>query len=190
MENSTPEYYGVSFNNLRKAIYLLYFGHRNGECEDFSTSLYKYIIPVQGNFEDPLQLNEKDTYIMYWIEKDDALTQDDYVQEGNKGYSRQKCLATVLLRFCGKEAETWAKAMRHLVKRKNVTKIWAGVLNAERIPYVSPIIPRKVDYFGKSSQIAFDLRVKFLYDENISTGWDELKGIDLTVEGNIEKDSE
>lgn len=185
MANSTPNYYGVDFNNIRKALFLLYFGHRNGECEDFNTPLYKYIVPMQGNFDDPLQLKEKDTYILYWIERDDALTQDDYVIEDGKGYNRQKCVATVLMRFAGKEAETWAKALRHLVKRKNVTPIWSGVCNAERLPYVYPIIPVRVDYFGKNSQIAFDVRMKLYYDEVISTGWQPLEGIDFTVEGKL-----
>lgn len=185
MADSTSKYYGVSFNNIRKALFLLYFGHRNGECDDFNTPLYKYIIPMQGNFDDPLQLKEKDTYILYWIERDDALTQDDYVIEEGKGYNRQKCVATVLMRFAGKEAETWAKALRHLVKRKNVTPIWSGVCNAERLPYVYPIIPVRVDYFGKNSQIAFDVRMKLYYDEVISTGWQPLEGIDFTVEGKL-----
>lgn len=185
MADSTSKYLGVSFDNLRKALFLLYFGHRNGECNDFDSHLYQYVIPMQGNFDDPLQLNEKDTYILYWIERDEALTQDDYIVDDGKGYNRQKCVANILIRFAGKEAETWAKALRHLAKRNNVTKIWSGVCNAERLPYVYPVIPRRVDYFGKNSQIAFDVRMKLHYDEVISTGWQPLEGIDFTVEGNV-----
>lgn len=185
MADNTPRYYGVDFNNMRKALFLLYFGHRKGECNDFNTPLYKYIVPMQGNFDDPLQLNDKDTYILYWIERDEALTQDDYVIVDGEGYNRQKCVATILMRFAGKEAETWAKALRHLAKRKNVTQIWSGVCNAERLPYIYPIVPIRVDYFGKNSQIAFDVRMKLYYDEVISTGWQPLEGIDFTVEGKI-----
>lgn len=186
MANEYTGYYGVNFNNMRKALYLLYFGHRNGECNDFATPLYKYIIPMQGNFDDPLQLNEKDTYIMYWIEKDDAITQDDYtIDENDKGWNRQKCVASILIRFVGKDAENWAKAFRHLAKRKGVTEIWSGVCNAERLLYTSPILPRRVSYFGKNSQIAFDVRIKLYYDEVISTGWQPLEGIDFTVEGKL-----
>lgn len=178
-------YNGVNFNNLRKALYLLYFGIDKGACNSFESPKYKYIIPMQGNFENPLQLNEKDTFMMFWIERDESLTQDDYVQYGDQGFNRQKCVASILLRFIGTEAEEWSKAFRHLTKRKGVTEIWSGVCNAEKLEYTSPIVPRKVNYTGKNSQIAFDVRFKLYYDECISTGWQPLTGVDFTFEGNI-----
>ena len=178
-------YNGVNFNNLRKALYLLYFGIDKGACNSFESPKYKYIIPMQGNFENPLQLNEKDTFMMFWIERDESLTQDDYVQYGDQGFNRQKCVASILIRFIGAEAEEWAKAFRHITKRKGVTEIWSGVCNAEKLEYTSPIIPRKVNYTGKNSQIAFDVRFKLYYDECISTGWQPLTGVDFTFEGNI-----
>ena len=130
------KYLGVNFNNLRKAIYLLYFGVDNGACEDFNSPKYKYIIPMQGNFENPVNdVDANDTYIMYWIDEDTSITQDDYVvdEETNVGYNRQKCVANIMLRFIGKDAEDWARALRHLVKRSNVTQIWSGVCNAEKL---------------------------------------------------------
>ena len=178
-------YNGVNFNNLRKALYLLYFGIDKGACNSFESPKYKYIIPMQGNFENPLQLNEKDTFMMFWIERDESLTQDDYVQYGDQGFNRQKCVASILIRFIGAEAEEWTKAFRHLTKRKGVTERWSGVCNAEKLEYTSPIIPRKVNYTGKNSQIAFDVRFKLYYDECISTGWQPLTGVDFTFEGNI-----
>lgn len=178
-------YNGVNFNNLRKALYLLYFGIDKGACNSFESPKYKYIIPMQGNFENPLQLNEKDTFMMFWIERDESLTQDDYVQYGDQGFNRQKCVASILIRFIGAEAEEWSKAFRHLTKRKGVTEIWSGVCNAEKLEYTSPIVPRKVNYTGKNSQIAFDVRFKLYYDECISTGWQPLTGVDFTFEGNI-----
>ena len=64
MENRTG-YFGVNFNNLRKALYLLYFGvdevkDSKGKVikalsQDFSSPKYRYIIPMQGNFDNPLQ---------------------------------------------------------------------------------------------------------------------------------------
>ena len=182
------KYLGVNFNNLRKAIYLLYFGVDNGACEDFNSPKYKYIIPMQGNFENPVNdVDANDTYIMYWIDEDTSITQDDYVvgEETNVGYNRQKCVANIMLRFIGKDAEDWARALRHLVKRSNVTQIWSGVCNAEKLVQTAPIKPRRIDYFGKNSQIAFDIRFKLYYDECISTGWKPLTGIDFTIEGNI-----
>lgn len=188
---------GVNFNNLRKALYLLFFGagaryNEKGEVigydsNDFSSEKYKYIIPMQGNFDNPLRLNDKDTFIMYWIERDESLTQDDYTEddEGNP-VNRQKCVASILVRFIGKEAETWVKTFRHLAKRKDVTKIWYGVCNAEKLFYTSPIIPRKILYSGMNSQVAFDVRFKLYYDECIYTGWKPLEGVNFTIKGNIQ----
>ena len=194
MANET-RYYGVNFDNLRKSLYLMFFGvdivkDKDGKeialSQSFDSPKYKYIIPMQGNFENPLQMDDKDTYIMFWIENDRSLAQDDYViDENNEGWNRQKCVASILIRFIGAEAEEWTKAFRHLTKRKGVTEIWSGVCNAEKLEYTSPIIPRKVNYTGKNSQIAFDVRFKLYYDECISTGWQPLTGVDFTFEGNI-----
>lgn len=178
-------YLGVNFNNLRKALYLLFFGVDNGQCNDFNSPKYKYIIPMQGNFDNPMELDENDTYIMYWIEEDKSLTEDDYVQDGEIGYNRQKCVANILIRCIGKEAEDWAKSFRHLCKRSGVTDIWSGVCNAEKLVYTAPIVPQKIYFAGKNSQIAFDIRFKMYYDECIATGWKTLTGIDFTTVGNI-----
>lgn len=194
-------YTGVNFDNLRKALYLMFFGvdpvkDKNGKIikalsQDFSSPKYRYIIPLQGNFENPLeQMNPeelaKNTFIEYWIERDKSLTQDDYTEDG-EGVSvdRQKCVATILLRFIGKEAETWVKTFRHLTKREGIGEIFYGVCNAEKLEYTMPITPRKINFFGKNSQIAFDVRFKLYYDECIRTGWLPLEGVNFKIESLI-----
>ena len=188
---------GVNFNTLRKALYLMFFGvdpiyDKKGKIigaysQNFNSPKYKYIVPMQGNFENPLQGDfAHDTFIQYWISEDRSLTQDDYTED-EKGFAvdRQKCVATILLRFIGKEADTWVKTFRHLTKRNEVSKIWYGVCGAEKLEYTMPIVPRKINYFGKNSQIAFDVRFKLYYDECIRTGWQPLEGINFKVEGHI-----
>lgn len=188
---------GVNFNNLRKALYLMFFGvdpiyNEKKEIIDalsqhFDSPKYKYIVPMQGNFENPLEGDfAHDTFIQYWISEDKSLTQDDYTED-EEGFAvdRQKCVATVLLRFIGKEADTWVRTFRHLTKRNEVCKIWQGVCGAEKLEYTMPIVPRKINYFGKNSQIAFDVRFKLYYDECIRTGWQPLEGINFKVEGHI-----
>ena len=199
------EYTGVSFNNLRKALYLMFFGidpikDKNGKIigalsQDFSSPKYRYIIPLQGNFDNPLEQENpaelaRNTFIEYWIDIDKSLTQDDYTEdEEGEAVNRQKCVATVLLRFIGKEAETWAKSLRHLTKRQGICEIFYGVCNAEKLEYTMPIVPRRINFFGKNSQIAFDVRFKLYYDECIKTGWQPLEGINFKVEGHIYTDS-
>ena len=70
-------------------------------------------------------------------------------------------------------------------QRKDVPSIWAGVCNAEKLLYTAPCIPARIDYFGKGTSIAFDVRFKLYYDEVISTGWQPLKGINFTFNGEI-----
>ena len=193
-------YTGVNFNNLRKALYLIFFGidlvkDKDGKAralsQDFDSPKYRYIIPMQGNFDNPLEEEEKgelarNTFIEYWIDRDLSLTQDDFSEdeEGN-AVNRQKCVAIVLLRFIGKDAENWAKSFRHMTKRNGVHAIFSGVCNAERLEYTMPIVPRRINFFGKNSQIAFDVRFKLYYDECIRTNWLPLKGINFKVEGKI-----
>lgn len=187
---SVTPYTGVSFDNLRKALYIMFFGVDNGACQTFDSPKYRYIIPLQGNFDNPLEdvdekVISKNTFIEYWIDRDTALTQDDYTEEDGIPVDRQKCIASVLLRFIGKDAEIWAKSFRHLTKRKGIGEIWSGVCNAEKLEYTSPIVPRRINFFGKNSQIAFDIRFKLYYDESISTGWQPLEGVNMTIKGKI-----
>lgn len=197
---NTVRFSGVNFDNLRKALYLMFFGagevkDKNGKLvrylsDDFSSPKYKYIIPMQGNFEDPLQLNDKDTYMMYWIERDESLTQDDYTEDADGvAVNRQKCVAHILVRFIGKDAETWVRTFRHLAKRKDMGKLWYGVCGAEKLFYTSPIIPRKINYTGLNSQVVFDVRFKLFYDECIATGWKPLEGVNFNIKGNIQVES-
>lgn len=201
-----PRYSGVNFNTLRKALYLMFFGidplkdnegndikDKNGniigQCNNFNSPKYRYIVPMQGNFENPLQSEDElkhDTFIQYWISEDRSLTQDDYTEnDEGEAVDRQKCVATILLRFIGKEADTWAKTFRHLTKRSGVNEIFYGVCGAEKLEYTMPIIPRKINYFGKNSQVAFDVRFKLYYDECIRTGWLPLEGINFNIEESI-----
>ena len=191
MENQ-PRYFGVNFTTLRIALFLMFFGEDNGNWKDLSSPKYKYIIPMRGNFENPIEDKElnKDTYIQYWIEKDESLTQDDYVIIDGVGYNRQKCVASVLIRTVGKQAETWIKAFRHLTKRNGVEEIWSGMCNAEKLEYTSPIRPVKVYFSGMNSEIGFDVRFKLYYDECIRTGWLPLEGVNFKIESIIRTDDE
>jgi hypothetical protein len=198
MENRAG-FTGVNFDNLRKALYLMFFGidpiydkNKNiigSKSDDFNSPKYKYIVPMQGNFDNPLFREEelnKDTFIEYWISEDKSLTQDSYsTDKEGEAVNKQQCIATVLLRFIGREADTWVRAFRHLAKRNDVWSIFEGVCNAKKLEYTMPIIPRKINYFGKNSQIAFDVRFKLHYDECIRTGWQPLEGINFKIEGKI-----
>lgn len=182
---NASRYYGVNFNNLRKALYLIYFGTDDGACESFDSPKYKYLIPLQGNFENPVEPGSKDTYIQYWIENDTSLTRDGFRQEGDDSWNEQKCVAAILLRFVGRDAEDWARAFRHMCLRQDIGAIWSGVCNAEKLAFTAPLVPRKLYNHGLSATIGFDIRFKLYYDECIATGWKPLEGVYLGILGDI-----
>jgi hypothetical protein len=182
---NTP-YLGVNFNNLRKALYIIFFGIEGSDT--FDSENYKYIIPMQASWENPLnRADAKDTYIQFWIERDEELTQDDYVysDDGSEGYNRQKRVANILLRFIGREAESWSKVFYHVNKRKDLGKVWSGVCNAEQLHYTGACLPTRVEYFGRNTSIVFDVRFKLYYDEVIKINWSALTGVDISVKADI-----
>lgn len=186
MSDNSTTYTGVNFANLRKALYIIFFGVNGSET--FDSENYKYVIPLQASWENPLNTADaKDTYVQFWIEKDEELTQDDFVysDDGYKGFNRQKRIADVLLRFIGKEAEAWSKVFYHMNKQSDLGAMWSGVCNAEKLLYTAPCYPRRIDYFGKNTSIAFDVRFRLQYDEFIALNWVPLTGINISVKSDI-----
>jgi hypothetical protein len=154
-------YEGVSFANVRAAIAATYFMYPDMPESAWKEAL-NYVRPMQHNFENPIEPGSQDTWIQFWIDDDDRLTQDANADDAN---GTQK-VAKVSLRFLGRRAEVWAKAFHHLTRRKSVPGYFAEFCNAEMLEYVSPIVPINVDYFkvGNTS-VAHDLSFSLRYME-------------------------
>lgn len=163
-------YKGVTFNNMRQSLYYIYYGADYDREEAF-----EYILPMQSNFFNPIEVNGYNTYIQYFIEEDEPLTQDTFGY--NTNYTHK--LAHCMLRFVGKDAEEWAKMFHHLTKQPTVATIFSQVCQAERLEYVSSIFPVNIDFSGKNSLIAFDLDFKLRYVESIDLGFQPLARISL-----------
>jgi hypothetical protein len=155
------EYVGVNFASLRAAVAAIYFMYPGMPESEWRESL-RYVIPMQHNFQNPIEPGSQDTWIQFWIDDDDRLTQDANADDAN---GTQK-VARVTLRFLGRRAEVWAKAFHHLTKRKSVPVYFAEYCNAEMLEYVSPIIPMNVDYFKiGNTTVAHDLGFSLRYME-------------------------
>jgi hypothetical protein len=162
---SGPEitYEGVTFGSVRAALCATYFMMpemlkaaaklADGEIVDKETrerfeadwrEALKYVIPMQHNFENIIEPGSRDTWIQYWIDEDDRLTQDYNRVNQNETLKT----ARITVRFLGIRGETWAKAFHHLIKRKNVPRYFLEYCNGQMLDYVSPIVPVNVDYFG------------------------------------------
>jgi hypothetical protein len=154
-------YEGVNFANLRAAIAATYFMYEDMPEDEWRKAL-TYVLPSQHNFQLPIEPGSQDTWIQFWIDDDDRLTQDANVDDANGAVK----VARVTVRFLGRRAEVWAKAFHHLTKRKSVPGYFAEYCNAEMLEYVSPIVPVNVDYFGVgNTTVAHDLGFSLRYLE-------------------------
>jgi hypothetical protein len=154
-------YEGVNFANLRAAIAATYFMYEDMPENEWREAL-RYVVPMQHNFQLPIEPGSQDTWIQFWLDEDDRLTQDANADDAN---GTQK-VARVTLRFLGRRAEVWAKAFHHLTKRKSVPGFFAEYCNAEMLEYISPIVPVNVDYFKVgNTTVAHDLAFNLHYME-------------------------
>jgi hypothetical protein len=168
-------YEGVSFDNVRAALAATYFMREKLPQEEWREAL-GYVVPMQHNFENPIEPGSQDTWRQFWIDEDDRLTQD--YNEGNRNQAMK--VARITVRFLGKRAETWAKAFHHLTKRRSVPGYFAEYCNAVMLEYISPIVPINVDYFGVgNSVIAFDIGFNLQYGEFMEFDWKPLEYVSV-----------
>jgi len=176
MRNAEIKYEGVTFDNVRAALCATYFLYEGMPQEEWYEAL-KYVVPMQHNFESPIEPGSQDTWIQFWIDEDDRITQD--YNTGNQNQAVK--LARITVRFLGARAEVWAKAFHHLIKRKSVSTYFMEFCNATMLDYVSPIVPMNVDYFGVgNTTIAHDLSFNLQYDENMEFDWEPLDYISMS----------
>lgn len=155
--------YGVNFTTVREALVSLYFKHPNISRVELREAR-GYVIPMQHNFEQPLKPESQDTWIQFWIDNDDRMTQDT----NEDGINWTIKVAHITVRFLGERAEAWAKAFHHLCGRQTPNMIWNYYCNAEALEYVTPIIPINVDYFGTgNTSIAFSVSFNLKYKEGL-----------------------
>jgi hypothetical protein len=174
------KYEGVSFDNVRAALCATYFMREGMSQEEWRKAL-EYVVPMQHNFEHRIEPGDQDTWVQFWIDEDDRLTQD--YNERNRNQTAKAARITV--RFLGRRAETWAKAFHHLTKRKSVPGYFLEYCNAEMLEYVSPIVPVNVDYFGVgNTTVAHDLSFDLRYVEFMEFDWPPLEYISVGA-GNI-----
>jgi len=187
---------GVTFDNLRCALCATYFLTVDMSEEDWLAAI-EYVVPMQHNIENPITHIEKDgevandTWIEYWIDDDDKITQD-YNRQGSliddlgeitdEYFNATQKLAHVTVRFMGKYAEAWAKAFHHLTKRESVGKIFSDFCGATIQEYVGKILPINVDYFGTANTVvAFDITFDLSYVEVITLPAERLAYISLAA---------
>jgi len=155
------KYVGVTFANVRAALCATYFMYDDMPEEEWRKAL-EYVVPAQHNFQSPIEPGSQDTWIQFWIDEDDRLTQDYNYGDQNQ----TEKMAQVAVRFLGDRAEIWAKMFHHLTKRRSVARYFREFCNGNVQDYISPIIPVNVDYFGVGNTTrAFDTSFSIAYSE-------------------------
>ena len=155
--------YGVNFDTVKEALVALYFKYPNMPIEELN-QCRKFVIPMQHNFEQPLEPGSQDTWIQFWIDNDDRMLQD-YNKDGINWTTK---VAHITVRFLGARAEAWAKAFHHLAGRETPNTIWYHYCNGQSLEYISPVVPINVDYFGVgNTTIAFTVSFNLKYDEGL-----------------------
>lgn len=155
--------YGVNFDTVKEALVALYFKYPAITKEELDRCR-KFVIPMQNNFEQPIKPESQDTWIQFWIDNDDRMSQD-YNKDGINWTTK---VAHITVRFLGERAEAWAKAFHHFSGRETPNTIWYHYCNGQSLEYVSPIIPTNVNYFGVgNTSVAFTLSFNLKYDEGL-----------------------
>jgi hypothetical protein len=168
-------YLGANFDTVRLALTAVYFWYKDMPEEEW-VECVKYVVPMQHNVDNPIIPGAQDTWIQYWIDEDDRVTQDAY----RPGKNQTLKVAHITLRFLGERGEQWAKAFHHLTKRKSVGEMFASYCQAQMLEYVSPIVPVNVDYFGTgNTTVAFTLGFDLKYWESIELGYQPLEYISV-----------
>jgi len=180
--------YGVNFDTVREALVALYFKYKDMPLTELNRCR-GYVLPMQNNFEQPIIPGGQDTWIQFWIDNDDRMTQDKNI----KGINWTQKVSHITVRFLGERAEAWAKAFHHMCGRQTPNMIWYHYCNAESLEYISPIIPINVNYFGVgNTSVAFSISFNLKYQEGLD--FRPVQGEDTTprlmyislAEGNIE----
>jgi len=166
--------YGVNFDTVKEALVALFFKYKDMPLDDLE-ECRKYVIPMQNNFEQPIKPDGQDTWIQFWIDNDERMTQD----RNEEGINWTTKLAHITVRFLGTRAEAWAKSFHHMCGKGTPNTIWYHYCGGEALEYISPILPINVNYFGVgNTSVAFTLSFKLKYKEGLD--YRPVRGKDTT----------
>lgn len=166
-EEEKNTYQGLNFTTLRLALIALFWWKPGTEGDAWAVDNARYVLPMQHNWTNPIEAASGDTFIQYWIDRDDRIVQDGY-EKAEETVLKE---ADVTVRFLGEQAEQWAKSLHHLAGRKSAAGIFGDFCHAQLFEYVGPIIPMPVDYFKTkvgNAAIAFDVSFRVQYWERMN----------------------
>ena len=106
--------------NLRDLLSKALFG-KNWESKK------KFVIPRKGNFINPTQLDNTNTYAVYYIAKKEKrlvnTTDTNYYEENAKTTHYATVKADIKIQFIGEKAEDWATSLLFWDERSDIQKL-------------------------------------------------------------------
>ncbi len=123
-------------------------------------SMQKYVIPRKGNFVNPQQISDTNTYAIYYIEKKSKRITNssdiEYNDENAKTSHYATIKSTVRIQFIGKHAEEWASSLLFWDERSDIQKLFyeydSQLLLGERDIFTVPF--QQEGYNGEMSYVA------------------------------------
>lgn len=88
----------------------------------------QFVIPRKGNFVNPQQITDTDTYAIYYIEKKSKRmvnsSDTEYYLENGVTTHYATIKSTVRIQFIGKHAEEWASSLLFWDERKDIQNLF------------------------------------------------------------------
>ena len=123
-------------------------------------SMMQYVIPRKGNFVNPQQISDTNTYAIYYIEKKQKRLMNssdvEYNDENAKSTHYAIIKSTVRIQFIGKHAEEWASSLLFWDERKDIQDLFleydSQLLLGERDIFTVPF--QQDGFNGEMSYVA------------------------------------
>ena len=171
----TDGFENINMTNLREILAKIFFG------ED-AEAKKKYVVPLQGNWYNPSQVQKLDNWIGYVI--DDMRTNVAVVNRGDDGrrYYRET-QTTIHLAFIGENAEELAQSVLFWVCREDVKKLfddkYKGVINNKETELYSSLYLQE----GLNSTLCWNVDISLQHNLMLDSESPILRKADIS--GNI-----
>ena len=171
----TDGFENINMTNLREVLAKIFFG------ED-AEAKKKYVVPLQGNWYNPSQVQKLDNWIGYVI--DDMKTNVAVVNRGDDGrrYYRE-AQTSIHLAFIGEKAEELAQSVFFWACREDVKKLfddkYKGVLNNKETELYSSLYLQE----GLNSTLCWNVDISLQHNLMVDSENPILRKADIS--GNI-----
>lgn len=168
----TDDFENINMDNLRDVLARLFFG---SEAENNK----KYVVPLQGNWYNPSQMEGLDNWIGYVIDScKTSVGTVNRMDDGRRYY--RNCQTTIHLAFIGKDAEIMAQSILWWSARSDVQalmdKKYKGVVNNKEFEIYSSLYMQE----GLNSTICWNVDFSLQHNMMLDSENPVLRNVDIS----------